>query len=421
MFDSATLFDLKSLAIASAIGFLIGFEREWTERRDSGPIAFAGVRTFTLVAFMGALAGLITEDMGLISVIFASIAALTIIAYWSEARSESPLGVTTEVALITTLLLGLSTTIGHLSVAVAGGVFVVLLLSIKRYTEKLASSFSEKEIHATLRFLVISVIILPLAPDQGYGPYGAINPRDIWLMVVFISGLSFVGYWLMKIYGQIDGVLLTSLIGGLASSNATTLSVSKIARDRLTPRRIAAAGIIAASAMMMLRVSILVAVVAYGVFQFIWPILLTAIFAASAAALLLTRHQNTKIDLLNQSALQNPLEVKPALLFAGFLGLITLAAAFGADRYGEESLYLISLFTGGLDVDAATIAASNHAAVAKISAETAARAVLIAVIANLCAKVVITGVIAGIRTAVPVALALTFVLSLAGSAYYLLA
>lgn len=215
--EAFSVIDFRNLMIAAAIGFLIGFEREWTDARDGGELSFAGARTFTLVAFIGALAGLIAPGSVLLSVVFTSIALLTAISYWSEARTEPSKGGTTEIALLVTFLLGVTAIRGNILLAGAAGVFVAFLLSMKRYTERLASTLTELELRATLRFLIISVIVLPIAPNEGFGPYAAINPREIWMMVVFISGLSFVGYWLMKFFGRQRAVLLTGLLGGLAS------------------------------------------------------------------------------------------------------------------------------------------------------------------------------------------------------------
>jgi uncharacterized membrane protein (DUF4010 family) len=187
------LMDLRNLAVAIAVGFLIGFEREWTHVAEARAHTFAGARTFALIGLAGGLSGLIDDGPILVAAAFLAIAALTITAYWADARDTPGRGGTTEIAIFATFFLGVLAARNYLVIAAVGGVGVAVILSIKSQVEKWAASLSEAEIHAALRFLAISVIILPVLPDQGYGPYDALNPRNIWLMVVFISGLSFLG------------------------------------------------------------------------------------------------------------------------------------------------------------------------------------------------------------------------------------
>jgi uncharacterized membrane protein (DUF4010 family) len=222
---------LLAAAVAIAAGFLIGFEREWTQALEQRRHAFAGARTFTLVSFAGALCALLSEGVLLVAAGFIAIGGLTGYAYSIEARESESRGGTTEIALLAAYLLGVAAGRGETLLASAGAVAVALTLSLKDEITRLARVLNESEIHATIRFLAISVLILPIAPDRGFGPYDALNPRELWLMVVLISGLSFLGYWLAKALGGGRGALATGLVGGLASSTATTLSLSRRARS----------------------------------------------------------------------------------------------------------------------------------------------------------------------------------------------
>lgn len=260
----ADLAEFQNLAIAVAIGFLIGFQREWRAAEEQKPRSFAGARTISFIALVGGLAGLIDNGALVVAVGLAAIAALTVAAYWAEARTEPSVGGTTEIAILATYLLGVLATRGEPTLAAAGGVGVVILLSLKPLVERWAQSVDRKEVNAAIRFLAIAVIVLPLLPDQGYGPYEALNPRQIWTMVVFISGLSFLGYWLTKLCGA-HGVLLTGIVGGLASSTATTVSLSRLVKEGSTNPRAAAAGIVSANVVMLARVGVILSVTSASV------------------------------------------------------------------------------------------------------------------------------------------------------------
>jgi len=376
---------LSTLATAGAAGFLIGFEREWTHKSEGRDESFAGARTFTLVAFAGALAGML-GGAALVIAVFLLVGVLTIVAYRIDAkRPEGGRGGTTEIALMTTYLLGLAAAEDMAILTVLGAVGVTALLSLKAEIAAIASAMDEREIHATLRFLVVSVMILPLLPDHGYGPYDALNPRDIWKMVVFISGLSFVGYWLTKWLGPQKGVILTGLVGGMASSTATTLSLAQLSKERGGEAGAYAAGIVAANVVMFMRIAVLFAVLAPTVLTALWAPLCAGALVGAVAALFFWRAAR-RHDSHHELALGNPFELKPALIFAAILAVISLAAAFGADKFGEAGLYIVALISGLADVDAITITAAKDAGAGDIAARVAATAALLAASSNIVVK-----------------------------------
>lgn len=385
MLDAQSLADIRNLAVALGIGFLIGFEREWTKAAEAHAHTFAGARTFALVALTGGLAGLIDAGAIVVSVSLLAVSGLTIIAYWAVAKEKPGTGGTTEIAIIATFLLGVAATRGFLLAASIGGVTVATVLSIKHSVEQWAGTLSHKEIQAALRLLVISVVVLPILPAQGYGPYQALNPRELWLMVVLISGLSFLGYWLIKFMGAGRGVLLTGLAGGLASSTAITLSLAELARKGAATPSVAA-GIIAANVVMLLRVGLLLLAVSRDVLAVIWPTLLTGMIIGAVAAAFLWRTAAQNSDHEHTLQLDNPLALKSALLFAGLLALVVLASSFGIDVFGESGLLLVALLTGLVDVDALTLTAGRQAVVGNVSEYAAGAAVLAAVAANITFK-----------------------------------
>lgn len=406
---------LINLAVAAAVGFLIGFEREWTHEKEDREHTFAGARTFTLVGFAGGLSGLIGGGLIVPAIAFAAVAALTVASYWFQAKTSASRGGTTEIAVFAAFLLGLAAAEGYLLIAAVGGVFVALVLSMKRSVRKLAGALSETEIHAALRFLVISIIVLPVLPDQAFGPYGALNPRAIWLMVVFISGLSFLGYWLTRTLGAERGLLVTGIVGGLASSTATTVSLAGFVRDGKAKPAAAAAGIIAANTVMIVRIGILLAATSRLALIELWPALAAGALVGGVAALMAWRTVD-KGD-THSVRLGNPMEIRPALIFAGLLAVVSMAAAFGADRFGESGLYLVGLISGFVDVDAMTLAAGSQAAIGDIAAGAAAITVMIAAGANSLAKAVMAAAIGGRRTGVIVGISFAAMAFAAGAAY----
>lgn len=412
------LFDLRNLAVALAVGFLIGFEREHTHVVEAREHTFAGARTFALVALAGGLTGLFEQSLILSAVALLMIGALTVAAYWASAREQSGFGGTTEVAIAVTFLLGLAATRGYLLVAAAGGVAVAIILSIKPSVKKLAASLTGKELYAALRLLAISVIILPVLPNEGFGPYEALNPQAIWLMVVFISGLSFMGYWLIRIVGADKGFLLTGLAGGLASSTATTLSLSRFAKEGAKASQVAA-GVVAANVVMVLRVGFLLAAVARDVLAAVAPALGAAAIAGAAAALWIWRSERRTEKAHDAIDLGNPMEIRPALIFAALLAVITLASRFGADQFGEGGLLVVAFISGLADVDAITLTAGRQAGVGDITASIAAAAVLAAVFSNIVAKAGMAWTIGGPAAGRVVALSFAAMV-VAGGAVFLL-
>ncbi|PQA88579.1 MgtC/SapB family protein [Hyphococcus luteus] len=408
-----SLSDLIHLAVALAIGFLIGFEREHAHRIEARERSFAGARTFSLTALSGALAGLLDGSLLLPSVLLASIAVLTAVAYWAMAREKPGAGGTTEIALFVTFLLGLAATRELVVEAAIGGVATAIILSMKARVQRVASALSEGELHAALRLLAISVIILPILPDQDFGPYGALNPRTIWLMVVFISGLSFLGYWLIKFLGEGRGVLLTGLAGGLASSTATTLSLSRFAKEGAEGRAVAA-GIIAANVMMLIRVGVLTAAISRAVLATLWPALLAGAAVGAAAALYLWRGRNASREAETPLEIGNPMEIRPALVFAALLAVISLAAGFSADEFGNAGLVVVALISGLADVDALTLTAGRQAASGAVGVDPAALAVMAAVASNIVVKGGMAWAIGGARAGTPVAMALAAIIAAGG-------
>ena len=418
--DPVVLADLRHLGLALLIGFLIGFEREWSHRDEGHEEKFAGARTFTLVSLFGGMIGVLGLGTGFVITGMIVVAALTTAAYWRAATDGGHFGGTTEAAVFVTFLLGLAATSGHAFVAAVSGVVVAIVLSLKDEVQLAASRLTEREIHATLRFLALSILVLPFLPNEGYGPYGALNPREIWLMVVLISGLSFAGYWAMKLIGPQQGTLVTGIVGGLASSTATTLSLARLHQTGTTTALSASAGIVAANVVMMIRVGVLLIAVSPLVWIAVWPVLVVGILLGSAVCFALWRAADREEATESLLQVGNPMDIKPALVFAGLLALISLASRFGADKFGESGLYIIGLISGFADVDAITLAAGRQAALGSIVTMTAGETILIAVVANIVTKAVMAAMVGNKRLGYLVGGSFALIVLTGGAAYLLL-
>jgi len=417
IFDSApdAVLVLRNLALATMAGFIVGFEREWTQTSEKRQHTFAGARTFALIGMTGGLAGLLDDGALIVAAAFAVIGALTIVGYWVEAKEAPGRGGTTEIAIFATLLLGVAAGRGALLLAAAGAVAIAGLLSLKPFVNQWARSLTAREIHATLRFLAISVLILPVLPDESFGPYGALNPRALWLMVVLISGLSFLGYWLVRFLGAGRGVLVTGIVGGLASSTATTLSLAKFARDRQSAPPAVAAGIIAANVVMLARIGVILAALSPATLTVAAPPLVGAGLVGAAIALAIWR--TAPKDGGGEVSLGNPFEIKPALYFVTLIGLISVLSAYGADKFGDAGIYAIGFISGFADADPMTLAAGRQAATGSLLPDIATGAVLLAIISNIITKAVMTLSIGGRATGVIVIAAFAVIIAAGGVAF----
>lgn len=403
----------QNLAVAVAIGFLIGFEREWSDAAETKE-RFAGARTFALAGLFGGAAALFGGAGVVAAAGLLSIGALAAASYWIKTRADPKAGATTETALVATYLLGALAASGEPVLAAAAGVAAAILLAAKAKVVAAARAIEPKEIAAALRFLAIAVIVLPVLPDRGLGPGGAINPGELWRFVVLISGLSFAGYWLVKYFGE-RGVLLTGLVGGLASSTATTLSIARLVRDGAAGPAMGAAGVVAANVVMLARVGVILSVVSRPTLAATYPALVAAGFAGALAAFALSRRrtgEGARIEL------GNPLELRPALIFAGLLASVAIAADILVARYGAGGFLGLAAVTGLADLDALTLSGASQVNAGALDPETAGLGVLIAIAVNMSVKGGMATAVAGARAGAMTAAAFA-AMAAAGAAAHL--
>jgi uncharacterized membrane protein (DUF4010 family) len=414
---------LQRLGLALALGLIIGLERGWHGRREGEGERAAGLRTFGLAGLLGGAAALLGGWPAAVAlaVLLLAVGALLALAYSAEHRNaeEHDRGLTTEVAMLLTIVLGAMAGDGVMLPAVAAAVVAALILNLKPDLHRLVRGLTPEEMRAILRFLLISAVILPLVPDRGFGPDDALNPYQLWLFVVLVCGLSFAGYLAMRFVGAEHGTLLTAVLGALVSSTVVTMSLAGRARKQAELHRIFAAGILAASSIMTLRVLVLL----WVVHPLLGLALLPALGPMAAIGILiglwLWLRRGGAGGETEETALGNPLDLWAAIRFAVLLAVIALASKLLTREIGDSGLYALAAISGLADVDALTLSTAELAR-GGLALPSAGWAIMIAVWANTLAKAVIVAVIAGPGFAARVALglALTILASLPGLLAY---
>ena len=376
-------------ATALGLGLLIGLQRERAHDGEHEEVLFAGVRTFPLLALLACAATYTAEVVGspwLLLVVVALTGGLVLAVYVVTAwRGE--VGMTTEVAALMTLVVGVLCAQGELGLAVALGVTTMALLSLKMEFHRLARWVTREDVLAVIKFGIITAIILPVLPNRTYGepPFDVLNPYKIWLMVVLISAIGFLGYLAIKLVGPRHGIGLTGFLGGLVSSTAVTLSFAQRSREQSDLARAFAVAITVAWTTMFARVLVEVAVVNRGLLDRLWLPMLAAGGAGLASALVLYFKQRSVDEEVTEFA--NPFELGPALQFGLLYGVILLVSSAAQTWFGDGGVYVSSILAGLTDVDAITLSMAELSQPGgSVEPALAARAVTLAAMSNTVVK-----------------------------------
>lgn len=374
---------LEAFATTLGVGLLIGLERE--RRPDSS----AGLRTFALVAMLGCLFALLGEKTGgpwILAAGLLVISAAMVASNFSAQQEEQFRGFTTEAAIIVTYGLGAAIWFGYATVAVMLAITTTVLLNFKAELRQFSKQMTPKDLNSILQFAVLSLVILPILPNQDYGPYNAFNPRQIWWMVVLISGLALSGYLALRIIGARHGAALLGIFGGLASSTATTLMFSRHARDHTDLVRMAAIVILIANVMVMIRLGFISSVVAPGLATPIVIVFVCGIVPGIVMALYGWKALSAAGE-LPMPEVTNPTELKTAITFGALYAIVLLSAAWLQDIAGNKGLFIVALASGLTDADASVLSTLRLFNLEKISSSEAVIAVTLALMANLIFKI----------------------------------
>jgi uncharacterized membrane protein (DUF4010 family) len=390
-----------SVGTALACGVLIGIERGWKLKDEKPGTRVAGVRTFSLLGLGGGIAGLIGAlGQPLVGASLAAGAvALMVVAYTPKLQTHHDS--TSAVAALVTIAIGVLAGSGNAGLAIACAAVAVAFLALRTELHGLVEKLDADDVKALARYAVIAGAVLPLLPSGHYGPLGAWNPQRLWLVVVLVTGFSFLGYVANRIFGERHGTIATALIGGAYSSTAVTQSLAqRLGREKEAGAE--PAGIALATAVMYLRVLLLIAVLATRVFVPFALMILPALMVAWGAGLWLYR-KAPRSDAPAPPG--NPIALVPALGFVVFVAIAAVAAKWAAGRFGEQGIAVLLLIVGSTDVDTAIITLSGLSPTA-ISPLLAAMAISGTIIVNMAVKIGITLVYAR-RKGVSAAIAMT--------------
>lgn len=390
----------SGIGLALALGLLIGVQRGWAKRDAAAGSRFAGIRTYGLLGFAGGLAGgFYANAQGPALILLAAAAALVVIGYWRSTQRSKDISGTASLTGLLTLTCGFLAASGEGVLATVATGIIVLVLAMRTRLHQWVAALDEAEVVAIGRFALIALVILPLLPDTPFGPYGAWRLRQLWLVVVMVSGFSFAGYLAAKRLGATKGVLATAAAGSMVSSTAVTASLAGKLRDDDGDAAILNAGIALASAVMFARVMLLTAALArIALPTFVVVAIPGMIVSLLATAWLLRRGRQSGPAAATAMTVRNPFDLGPALLLTVLVMALTVAARWVLARYGNSGVATVLALSGVADVDSAIITLGNLPA-GTLSPRTAGLVLAAPIVLNTLFKAGIAVSIAGLRRA----------------------
>lgn len=380
---------LTGLILSASLGALIGLIRQWGEQQDGqlGDRDFAGLRTYILWALAGYASALLTDVYA--PFLFQAtmlMLALHLVLFGRFGAGKGGVGLTTAASAILTLFLGGLVYWQHLQEAVMLAALTMLVLGLKQSSHDWTQRFTKEDIRSTLQFTALTGVVLPLVPNQAYGPFDAFNPYSLWLMVVLISGLGFVGYVLVRLFGTRSGVALTGLLGGLASSTATTLAFSRESRQYPDLSASFALAIVMACTIMLGRVLVLLGLIYPRFIAELWlPFLILGLPGLFYALWIGLIHRPSAGE-GNLPELKNPLSLSIAVKFALLYGLVGFLVKALSSFELSGSLLALSFVSGLTDMDAIALSVANHLKEGGVTLRLATQAVIVGAVANTLLK-----------------------------------
>jgi uncharacterized membrane protein (DUF4010 family) len=389
---------LSRFAVALGIGLLIGLERGWHTRKMQSGTRAAGIRTFAVSSLLGAVAAALSQaaETGagfVLGAAFAAFAAVIAIFCREENRATGHFSATTAIAAILTFALGAYSQVGDMRVAAAVAVATAGILAAREEIHGWVARITWPELRSAVVLLAMTFIVLPIVPDKAIGPFGGVNPREIWLIAIVLAGVSFVGYVGVRVLGARQGILAAGAAGGLASSTAVTITNARHAAAGEATPALLVGGVALATAVSFLRVIAIIAVLQSTLLSLAAPALLAATVVAIALSLLLLQGGTARNKLTQRSAFRNPFGFWSVIGFAIFLGIIVVAGRVISERVGATGVIVGAAAMGLADVDAITVSMARLAP-QTLSAQNVVFAILAAVATNMLSKLII-GIIIG--------------------------
>ena len=360
---------LLRLSVALAIGLLIGVERAWHQRADQDSRA-AGIRTFALSGLIGGVTGVIGLTLGPVfaGLAFLGYAAVLLAFQWREAVETDSVGATTAIAGLAVFLLGTLAAVGQEQAAVAAGIATATLLAFRAVLHGFVARLSWLEIRDGLILLSMAFLLLPILPDRALDPWGALNPRALWIIATLLAAVSYAGWMAVRVLGERWGTLVTAAVGGLASSTATTATLARLARLPGAEPRLLVAGMCISGIVSLIRIAILAAMLNPALIQPMALPYAAAVLALGASALWFLR-QGLVSTQAEGFQMKSPLDLVAALQMVAILAAVSLIAGLLRAQFGDAGLYIVAAISGLVDLDAITVTVARLGGPVQVAAQ----------------------------------------------------
>jgi uncharacterized membrane protein (DUF4010 family) len=392
---------LSRVALALGIGLLIGLERGWRTREAEPGSRAAGIRTFAISGLLGGIAGATAAASGgkssagggiVLAVALATYAAVITAFCRDENRADGTFSATTAIAALLTFTLGAYTAVGDTRVAAAAGVAAAGVLAAREELHGWVKKLTWPELRSGLVLLAMTFVALPVVPNEPIGPFGGVNLREVWIIAIVLGGVSFVGYVAVKYFGTTRGVLLAAVAGGLASSTAVTISNARRAAAGEGSPRLLAAGVALASAVMFVRVAVIVTILNPSLLALAGPALASASALAIGFAVAGALGRGPDAADHRNVQFRNPFGFWAVVGFAVVLAVVIVLGRMIGERFGGTGAIVGAVFVGLADVDSITVSMARLTP-GPLSAESAAIAILAAIASNTVSKIAIGAVV----------------------------
>jgi uncharacterized membrane protein (DUF4010 family) len=408
---------LSRLAVALAIGLMVGIERGWRYRGIQPHGRAAGLRTFGLSGLMGGICGMLSIQVGLqiVGIAFLAFSAALGAFSWLEAKAHGSLSATTLIAGMLTFLLGAMAAVGDVTVTVAAAVSVTVLLALRTQLHSWLTRLTWEEIRAALILMVMSFLLLPILPNRAIDPWGAVNLYEVWLLTIMMALISFTGYVAVRVFGERLGVVVTAAAGGLASSTATTLTFARMGRDHPGAISLLAGGILISGAIMTLRVGAIASALNPDLFG---PLAATlgsaaAVLGLSGLAFMLREDRASADQAKPNLTISNPLVLGTSIKLSVFIIGVMLAAELVQRVWGNAGVLAVAAASGIADVDAITLSMARMDTTVQLATE----AILLAVAVNTVSKASMAAWVGGKAIGMRVGIASMAAIAAAGGVY----
>ena len=380
---------LSHVLSSACLGALIGLIRQWSDQQtQTGPVDFGGVRTYSLLALLGCLAAFVSANYvaATFPVVLLLVGARFVVTLFKDTTGRHPGGASFAASLLTCLI-GALVHWGHTQGAIVVAAFTMVMLGNKQPLHTITTRFTVDDIRAALQFAAITGVILPLVPDRAMGPWDAFNPFSIWLMVVLISGVGFLGYVLMRMLGAKAGIALTGLLGGIASSTATTLAFSR--RSKTAPELAPdyAFAIVLSCTVMYARLAVMIGFINQRLLAALaLPMLVMAAPGLCHTAWMLLARRDAAAPGVPPPAITNPLSLKTAVQFALLYGAAAFLVKIVTTQGWLDAVLPLAFASGLTSTDAMALLMANNQLEGTALMPLAAQAVIMASLANTVAK-----------------------------------